>query len=1195
MQYSITLPEVTLAALKQREAKFLRIRITYDGDDLILTSDTPPSCDASGDYQKWNNISFKNYGSYSEGLFGDCPAYIDFSHDGSQWIQIFGGYVSTDGMSRSKGYITDDYVSMELVDRTKTKGMKRKPPKAVLTGFKVCDPGNPSSSLVHYLGSLMGVDTFDTSSILDEKDVVVIGEDTAWRELQSLRDAFAADMYFDHLRRLRFRSPHDFSWTEPASEWTFIAHPDTAETANSSRIIGKIRTVRREVLCNKAESEIEVYEHRTLREVYRNTENWNADAEECYILVKEGESWPKDGVASLKYQDPDTNDEYPYAVNVQFPSIGRHRGNDIYYTGGQLSIISFNGSTDETEQEPGASQIILRNTGPTDVIIRKLVIKGEPFYHSKTQKVIERDGSVTDDVDLVDKTIDGKYATSAVQIAKTLKRVVDEGKVRPRRFSFSTIFLPQIQRGMGCTVITDDGESIACRLMTYNHKATGSTLATMRTDVIVDEVAEYVPEYSPKVIESPTAPSVPVVGPPGVPGTVTVVQYSLGGPEGPTDQSYEIGEDDYSIGEDDWILGEDGWTNSVPTPGLGQYVYMRVGSYAPPNESWPTIWRVTRLTGEPARGIRLEASSYTIEFSGRGVLRSGNITLRAQLQNLPSTGITWTSLNATLLDVDAVTKTLDVTSITAESFTVSVSMEYLGETYSSTITIAVVYDGEPKAAYFSYHYSQTLPTTTPTGEPLIVGDLLLYVPKDESEEWIDTDPLFGHVLRWDGDSWESTTDSASLGTTSKDAYQMARESGIFIYAAAVIADIVMARNLQAGQGTGLAGSGFRFRAQDDDYSQQGSPKVPVFDVYKDDKLLFAVEISTGRIFFGPHFWYDPSTGQISSENGKAIIHADGTLESTDGIYRGTVRAGENTADTARMAFRDESGVGEVSFFGTGHDDLLIVDDDYVKGMFEVEITSKKTVSYSLGDTGPGGGIIFSKVVGDDGDIYKEFLPVRDFYQDTYSEQSLYVVLTNLAGGWGGYTNWTIPTRDDFSAIHPAVKNLRDYQIPGGTEQDYWTRDNSPSGKYNAYPVSSSSIYFEDAGSTIEACLIVAREFTIYHDGWKWRSKMDELSTWSAWSIEYSVKQVELTGYGIIIDFTNNSGHEVGDKWTFDQGEMYGVSGLDRWGNEYFRAENGLITINNLGKYSLVLKNLPTESDGLPAGALWRDGATIKIV
>jgi len=885
MQYSITLPEAMLEALKDRQARYLRIRIVYDSEELVFTPDSPPTCDASSDYQKWS-VSFKNYGSYQEGLFGDCPAYVDFSHDGSQWIQMFGGYVSTDGMSRTKGRLTDDYVSMELVDRTKTKGMKRKPPKSVLTGFKVCDPGNPSSSLVHYLGSLMGVDTFDTSSILEEKDVVVIGDDTIWRELQSLRDAFAADMYFDNLRRLRFRSPHDFAWTEPVSEWTFIAHPDTLETSLSSRVIGKIRTVRRDILCNKAESEVEVYEHRTLREVYRNTENWNADASECYILVKEGESWPTEGVASLKYQDPETSEEYPYAVNVQFPSIGRHAGTDIYYTGGQLSIISFNGSTSETGQEPGASQISLRNTGPTDEIIRKMVIRGEPFYHSKTQKVIERDGSVTDDVDLVEKTIDGKYATSAAQIAKTLKRTVDEGKVRPRRFSFSTIFLPQIQRGMGCTVITDDGETVACRLMTYTHKPTGATLATMRTEVMVDEVADYIPEYNPKVIETPTTPSVPVVGPPGVPGTVTVVQYSLGGPDGPTDESYEIGEDDYSIGADDWVLGEDGWTSDVPTPGAGQFVYMRIGSYAPPEQSWPTIWRVTRLTGEPARGIRLEASSLTIEFSGRGVLRTGDITLRVQLQNVPSTGLVWSSPNATLIDVDAVTKTLDVSTITSASIPITVTLVYLGVTYTSTLTVSVVYDGEPKAAYFSYHYSQTLPTETPSGEPLIAGDLLLYVPKDESEEWIDTDPLFGHILKWDGDSWESTVDSYSVGIAAKDAFKIARESGKVIYSALIYTEAMVAANMQAGSGTGVAGTGFRFRAMDDDFSLGGDPKVPVFDIMMGDKVLFKVDLANGFIYFGSNFLYDSELQEIRSTSGLFKIDSSGQLTITNGTAVG---------------------------------------------------------------------------------------------------------------------------------------------------------------------------------------------------------------------------------------------------------------------------------------------------------------------
>lgn len=880
MQYSITLPASTLAALKNRTERYIRIRVTYDGEELVLTPDIPPSCDAASDYQKWS-ISLKNYGEYEEGLFGDCPASIDFSHDGGQWTQIFSGYVSTDGMRRVNGRLTDDQVSMDLVDRTKTRGMKRKPPQTVLTGFKVCDPGNPSSSLVHYLGSLMGVEAFDTSSILDEKDVVVIGDNQVWRELQLLRDAFAADMYFDHLKRLRFRSPHDFAWTEPASEWTFIAHPDTVETSQSSRIIGKIQTVRKEVRCNRAETELEVYEHRTLREIYRNTENWNAEAEECAIVVPEGASWPTEGVASLKYQDPATGEEYPYATNVQFPTIGRNSGNDIYYTGGRLDIVSFNGSTSQTEIEPGASQIILRNSGPTNVTIRKFVIKGEPFYHSKTQKIIERDASVVDDVDLVEKTVDGTYGTSAAQMGKTLKRLVDEGKVRPRRFSFSTIFLPQIQRGMGCTVITDKGEIVSCRLETYNHKATGPTLATLRTDVIVDEVADYVPEYNPKVIELPSAPSVPVQGPPGNAGNVTVVQYCLGSEDGPNEDGYTIGGEGYEIGGDGWVLGESGWTYEVPVPGAGQYVYMRTGSYVPPDESWPTLWHVTRLTGEPARGIRLEASSLTIEFSGRGVLRTGDITLRVQLQNVPSTGLVWSSPNATLIDVDAVTKTLDVSTITSASIPVTVSLVYLGVTYTSTLTVSVVYDGEPKAAYFSYHYSQTLPTETPSGEPLIAGDLLLYVPKDEGGDWIDTDPLFGHVLRWDGDSWESTVDSYSVGIAAKDAFKIARESGKVIYSALIYTEAMVAANMQAGSGTGVAGTGFRFRAMDDDFSLSGDPKVPVFDIMMGDKVLFKVDISSGFIYFGENFIYDPSVSQIRSTSGLFTINSDGTITFTN--------------------------------------------------------------------------------------------------------------------------------------------------------------------------------------------------------------------------------------------------------------------------------------------------------------------------
>jgi hypothetical protein len=125
------------------------------------------------------------------------------------------------------------------------------------------------------------------------------------------------------------------------------------------------------------------------------------------------------------------------------------------------------------------------------------------------------------------------------------------------------------------------------------------------------------------------------------------------------------------------------------------------------------------------------------------------------------------------------------------------------------------------------------------------------------EAYDDTNPLFGHVLKWDGDSWESTTDSQSIGFAAKDAFQIARESGKVIFAAVIYTEAMVAANIQAGSGTGAAGSGFRFRAMDDDYSQGGSPKVPRFDVYDGDMKLFEVDPVSKNINIGD---YDSGNG-----------------------------------------------------------------------------------------------------------------------------------------------------------------------------------------------------------------------------------------------------------------------------------------------------------------------------------------------
>ena len=63
---------------------------------------------------------------------------------------------------------------------------------------------------------------------------------------------------------------------------------------------------------------------------------------------------------------------------------------------------------------------------------------------------------------------------------------------------------------------------------------------------------------------------------------------------------------------------------------------------------------------------------------------------------------------------------------------------------------------------------------------------------------------------------------------------------------------------------------------------------------------------------------------------------------------------------------------------------------------------------------------------------------------------------------------------------------------------------------------------------------------------------------------------------------------------FHRVKCNGISGKDKKGNEYFRAENGKITINNNGDYSLVLQNLPTSASDVPMGGVYNDSGILKI-
>jgi hypothetical protein len=53
--------------------------------------------------------------------------------------------------------------------------------------------------------------------------------------------------------------------------------------------------------------------------------------------------------------------------------------------------------------------------------------------------------------------------------------------------------------------------------------------------------------------------------------------------------------------------------------------------------------------------------------------------------------------------------------------------------------------------------------------------------------------------------------------------------------------------------------------------------VPVLDAMYGDKVLWRVDPTTGIIYFGEHFWYNPTDGAIHTPDDKTVINADGTI------------------------------------------------------------------------------------------------------------------------------------------------------------------------------------------------------------------------------------------------------------------------------------------------------------------------------
>lgn len=446
----------------------------------------------TGEYSKWSAILNNSTGVFSEGDYAGYEVQVQAKAGSSSWFTVFTGYVDDDGLSRAYGRIGDDFVTIDMHDHIKTKGTRRKPASAIWGGFTISDTTTPAESILHSLAAYLGVESSDVDAddISQTLTVVEVGGSTAWQELKNLAEMFLAKMYFRYDGMFRFVSRYSDAYSSPASEWVFSANPARAEAAGESLVNGDIGVVKNAVTCNRATCEYNEYEHLAEQVVFQNLDDYDSSTEQIAIEVAAGEYYPGGASAVdkavLSYKDPTTGESYDLADSIVTPTIGATGdGKDIECTGGTLTLTSFNGSTSATELQAGASEIILYNGTGSTITITKLQIRGCP-YKATAKTIKDIDPAVSDEVEYVDETVDGTYATGETQVSATLQAMVEFGKERRRGWTFSVDWCPGIQYGAVVTVVDTDGTEYSATVESYTHQAFGKT--GMQTAV---ELLEY--------------------------------------------------------------------------------------------------------------------------------------------------------------------------------------------------------------------------------------------------------------------------------------------------------------------------------------------------------------------------------------------------------------------------------------------------------------------------------------------------------------------------------------------------------------------------------------------------------------------------------------------------------------------------------------------------------------------------------
>ncbi|MFW5729410.1 MAG: hypothetical protein ACOCYG_07075, partial [Spirochaetota bacterium] len=392
----------------------------------------------------WSATLRNQHLELSAGDLADAPAAIEVDVDSVGYVRIFTGYVDAAGASRAIGYAADDTVKLSLIDAFARSATKRKTDPAIYAGYQVIDTGNTSQSLFHVLAAQIGYGAsgMDVADIPYTVDLVQHDRADVMAELQKLSQQYIGLLTVRYDGKLRFRSQFESGYSEPTYEWVF-------DDTNVHKVT---RAYERPIDATRVYCEFTEWEELAQKVIYKNVENYNAATDQIDIDVAAGEYWPGEesagDVARLEFVDPETGEKWGAATDVQTPTIGEvGSGADIECDGGRLTLVSFNGSTDATEQQSNAAEIILKNETGGNIKMRRLEIRGKPQRKTKARTIEEVDTSVTDPAEHRDIQIDGTYAATRSQCRTTTLWRYEWGNVRRKIYELDVEWTPQIQEG----------------------------------------------------------------------------------------------------------------------------------------------------------------------------------------------------------------------------------------------------------------------------------------------------------------------------------------------------------------------------------------------------------------------------------------------------------------------------------------------------------------------------------------------------------------------------------------------------------------------------------------------------------------------------------------------------------------------------------------------------------------------------